>query len=153
MLIDYDPESGDFRWRRPERMGQVAGKIRRSGYRVIKLNGREVLAHRLAFLLMLGRWPEGPVDHIDGVRDNNRWANLRECTALENQRNRRMPKSNTSGVHGVTKHRGGKWQASIKVLGRNVHLGLFENIEDAARARREAMHRYNFHPNHGVKHE
>jgi len=93
------------------------------------------LIHRLvsiAFIpLEVGR---DCVDHIDGDKTNNSLTNLRWCTRQENQRNLPINKTNTSGVKGVT-FANKKWRAQIRIDGKKIHLGLYETIEEASRAR------------------
>lgn len=116
---------------------QVGGLIA-SGYRLVTIYGSRFYAHRLAFLYMLGRWPIGEVDHINGAPDDNRWENLREATHQENGRNVKTAKNNTSGVKGVywAKDKR-KWTAQITISRKTYHLGRFDTIE-AAKACREA---------------
>lgn len=79
------------------------------------------------------------VDHRDGNGLNNTRANLRLCSDSQNQGNRNMPASNTSGYKGVYWHkRSKKWDALIKFQGKKIHLGLHENKTDAALAYNEA---------------
>ena len=76
------------------------------------------------------------VDHIDNDRQNNNITNLRYATSNENQHNRKINKNNTSGIKGVCYHsQSKKWQASIRLDGLRIHLGLFDNIEEAKQAR------------------
>lgn len=78
-LLDYDPETGVFRWKEPRRkcrVGEVAGSLRKDGYVKIQVDGRFYQAHRLAWLCVYGVWPSA-IDHIDGNRANNAIANLR----------------------------------------------------------------------------
>ena len=79
---------------------------------------------------MLGRWPADQVDHINLIRSDNRWCNLREATQSENARNTRARHNNTSGVKGVNKYRD-KWHAKISFNGRRIHLGYFDTPEEA----------------------
>lgn len=83
------------------------------------------------------------VDHINGDGLDNRRSNLRVCTHAENMRNRKLAKDNTSGYIGVTwnKERS-KWQSQIGVSGKNINIGCFPAIEDAARAYNEAAKKY-----------
>lgn len=114
-----------------------------SGYLRGTFLHRPVKAHRVLVALRDGVWPD-EVDHENGVRSDNRSANLRSCTRQENSQNVRRSARNTSGVTGVKQHRG-KWRAEIS--GR--HLGLFDSLEDAAEARHAAEIEAGFHINHG----
>jgi hypothetical protein len=77
--------------------------------------------------------PQEIVDHIDGNGLNNSRSNLRIATNSQNMCNRNAPVSNTTGVKGVYWRKGaGKWEASIKHLGKRTYLGLFTSIQDAA---------------------
>jgi hypothetical protein len=117
----------------------------------VAINDRRYLAHRLAYLLFWGIWPEAGIDHIDGDGLNNRWGNLRSVSNQENQRNARQYLTNTSGVNGVYwAGDKGKWRVRIKVDGRYIHLGLFDTLEEAAAARLVANEQYNYTKRHGV---
>ena len=144
-LLSYDPATGEFRWRRSRRglfAGTVAGNTRAPGYRVIMIDGRTYYAHRLAWLYVHGGWPAYDVDHIDGDKDNNAISNLRQATVSENIRNRGKLSTNTSGVKGVCWNKKlGKWQASITLHRKQISLGYFDSIDDAARAYADAAYR------------
>lgn len=106
--------------------------------------------HRVIWAIYHGAWPIGPLDHINGVRDDNRIGNLREVTQAENNRNMRMPSCNTSGYIGIHLHETGRyWRARISVRGNQKHLGYFPSFEDAFAARKAAEAEYGYHPNHG----
>jgi HNH endonuclease/AP2 domain len=146
-VVCYSPESGTFVWKDRESnkcftsrfSGKEAGRVNEIGYRVISINNRIYLAHRLAFLLMTGDYPKDRVDHINGDRSDNRWANLRECSHAQNLANTGLWKSNSSGIKGVCWDKSrNKWQSKIKVNGKMLHLGRYDNKEDAARAVSEA---------------
>ena len=129
-LLDYNPATGVFTWRvlhSNMRSGQVAGNVSR--YRTIKINRKHYLAHRLAWFVAFGAWPPNQIDHINGVRDDNRLVNLRLATQSENNANAKTPKNKT-GFKGVAPHRK-KWCARIRVNGRKRHLGLFDTPEAA----------------------
>jgi len=95
--------------------------------------------------------PEGYfVDHINHIRDDNRWENLRLVSASGNSRNRGMSSRNTSGVTGVTWSRSkSRWVAQIKVDKENKTLGVFTDFSEAVNARKNAEVLYGFHENHG----
>lgn len=134
--------------------GAIAGSLNLShGYVDIVFNKKRYSAHRLAFFYMTGEFPQHHTDHINGKRSDNRWSNLRAVTAMENHHNQKMKKNNKSGVNGVCWLRKiDKWQAQIRVNYKTIHLGTFENKEDAVTARKEAEKNYGFHSNHGRKH-
>ena len=121
----------------------------RTGYVIITINGVAHTAHRLAFLYMTGESPE-QVDHIDHVRTNNAWENLRSANHQINARNCPLYSNNSSGVAGVNYHKGfRKWMARIVGDGKRLSLGFFENKEDAVLARKNAELLYGYHKNHG----
>lgn len=136
-LLDYDPQSGGFRRRKSQRCiraGDVAGVNRADRYRVIKINKKRYLAHRLAWLHANGSWPINCIDHINGDPSDNRIANLRDIPALVNSQNlRRAHADNRScGLLGASWHsRAARWQAHIRLDGKGRYLGLFDTAEAA----------------------
>lgn len=107
-------------------------------------------AHRVIWALHHDEWPTHEIDHINGVKDDNRIVNLRDVSHIENSRNTRRSSNNTSGHMGVGWNKArGKWEARIKV-GRQIYLGLFDVFEDAVAARKAAEIKYGFHENHGA---
>jgi hypothetical protein len=140
--LTYDSETGCFTWLTPRgkaKAGSTAGTIVGNGYRHITVFGRQLLAHRLAWLYVHGRWPAAQIDHINGNRDDNRITNLREAIPSQNSHNSKLPVTNTSGFKGVSWHvRHRKWIASIRLESKLRYLGSFDNVEDAARAYAEA---------------
>ncbi|UZB05518.1 HNH endonuclease [Xanthomonas citri pv. fuscans] len=137
-VLSYDAETGLFLWRVGRggtAKGAVAGSKSVAGYVQIKFDRKFYYAHRVAWLLIHGRWPSHHIDHINGVRDDNRLANLRECSAGQNQQNRGRSSNNASGYTGVSFHSlVDKWQAHIQINGLRSHLGYFQNSEDARAA-------------------
>lgn len=146
-LIYYDPETGVFtrlvRTTNRVHVGDVAGTIDQ-GYRRIRLLGICYSAHRLAFLYMIGRFPTDKADHINGIRSDNRWANLREATHSINAQNQRRPqKRNKLGLLGVHRH-GIGFRALLYVDGANKSLGTYKTPELAYAAYLEAKRK--LHP-------
>lgn len=145
--VSYDPESGEFIWavaRRGCKKGATAGHINAEGYRVIKLGYRPILAHRLALFIANGVWPTGPIDHINGVRNDNRLANLREVDAFINAQNKRVAMANNEscGLLGVTWNKQHKrWQSKIVTNGKRTHVGYFSQPDEAHAAYLEAKRR------------
>lgn len=132
--LRYDPESGRFYWveRHGKRgiPGRVAGTIDVDGYVAVTLGGRRHKGHRLAWLFTHGRWPAVAIDHINGVKHDNRIANLREADWSQNQHNRRLQKNNKTGFMGVyLDGRTGKWRAAIRADGRSRNLGGYDSPE------------------------
>lgn len=105
-LLDNSPASGVFIWRispSPRvKPGEIAGAVNDRGYIKIKIGGKHIPAHRLAFLWMTGQEPTDQVDHINGIRSDNRWGNLRLATPSQNQWNKGPQWNNTSGYRGVS---------------------------------------------------
>ena len=105
-VLSYDPGTGEFRWvksPRPGWAGRIAGHVNplHGGYREITLSGRTFRASRLAWLHETKEWPKGVVDHINGKRDDDRWANLRDASLAENALNRALNSNSDTGVPGV----------------------------------------------------
>lgn len=148
-LLNYDPETGVFTWvhtRGSKALaGSIAGHAEFNRYVNIMLDRKLYKAHRLAWLYVYGVWPT-EIDHIDQCKHNNRINNLREVESSENKQNIAWFSHNTSGHKGVTWHKANqKWQAQIKVRGKNVYLGTFLTIEDAVKARQSALSEYHTH--------
>lgn len=121
-----------------------AGYIRHDGYIQVRLKGQIYLAHRVVYCIHYGCWPVELIDHINGVKCDNRIENLREVTVAENRLNVRQAR-NDSGVVGVTwakKER--NWRASININGKVVNLGHFSNLNDAISVRKAAELEHNY---------
>ena len=147
-VISYNPKSGVFKWKvdgSDSKSGEEAGTILKSKgdrfYRVIRISGKSYYAHRLAFFMMRGEWPENQVDHRDNDGLNNKWNNLRIATPSKNQANSRMQVNNTTGFKGVSRKRK-RFVASIAVDGKQRHLGTFDTAEEAHIAYRDASEKY-----------
>lgn len=150
-LLDYDPSTGLMTnkiGRYKARQGEVAGTLNR-GYVRVGIDWERYLVHRLIFLWMDGEIPP-EIDHINGIKDDNRWSNLRAVTTVENHMNMPMQSNCTSGITGVTwdKTRG-KWLAYIKTNQRMKNLGRYTTIFDAACARISRQNSLGFSNRHG----
>jgi hypothetical protein len=142
-LLHYDPDTGVFQWRvqRPKAVpGKTVGSIQAIGYLVIRVDARLHYGHRLAWLYMTGAWPSRKIDHRDGQKHNNCWANLRDVEDRVNAENVRQAR-----CHGVSGHLGAnktkwpdKWRAIITVRGKQKHLGIFADPAEASAAYVEA---------------
>jgi len=152
-LLSYSPDTGVFTWMitvPPVLAGSVAGGISNKGYCRIGIKGKKYSSHRLAYLYMTGEFPPDQIDHINGVRHDNRWVNIRAATPIENGQNQKIQFRNTSGAVGVTWHEPAKkWRSMITVNNHQIYLGYFDRKEDAISARKSAELKHGFHPNHG----
>jgi len=139
-MIKYNPETGQFHRQLKSGAYKEAGFIDNNGYVYISLNGTKRIAHRLAFELMGEDLPE-QVDHINQVRHDNRWCNLRPATRSENMWNAGKSRNNTTGVRGVYRHRDG-YQAKVQHMGKR-YTKSFRTVADAsdwATNKRNALH-------------
>lgn len=138
-ILHYNPETGIFTWIANKgykaKIGVKAGYVKDTGYVEFKLDNKLQYAHRLAFLYMIGRFPINQVDHMNMIRNDNRWCNLREATVSNNHGNINKHLDNTSGYKGVwwSKQRE-KWIAQIMIKGVRYNLGSFNTVEEAKKA-------------------
>ena len=166
-LISYDPHTGKLFWmergvewfndpetdyRRTAKdicsmwNTRYAGReaiysIDGNGYRSGTIFSVQVKAHRIAWVLSTGAWPSCQIDHVNGVRSDNRLCNLREADYAQNARNCGIRRDNTSGFKGVSRANG-KWRAGIKVNGKRLNLGQFDSPEEASQAYLEASKKH-----------
>lgn len=166
-LFDPDIDRGILKWKaRPVELfssknafaawnARYAGKVALSagdnrGYCVGAIFDRTTKAHRVIFAIHNGHWPTAHIDHLNGVRSDNRAENLRDVSRAENNRNTAVPKNNTSGVMGVLwDKQKQKWRARIISAGKQTHIGYFPDLESATAARKTAELTYGYHENHG----
>jgi HNH endonuclease/AP2 domain len=136
-VLDYDPDTGIFRWKvrlsNSIHVGDIAGSPDGEGYLMIRLDNRYYKAHRLAWLYVHGAWPDDQIDHINTDPADNRIANLRQATQLLNKQNsRRSHRDSASRYLGVSWDRArSKWLAQICVNGQRKNLGRFDTEEAA----------------------
>lgn len=154
-LLDYCPETGVFRRKTTENnrypSGSISGTTTKKGYRQIKVAGRRYYASRLAWLLVHSDWPDGQIDHINHIRDDDRIDNLRVVSSLGNNRNRSKATNNASGVTGVHWIKSRQcWRSNIMVNGRLIHLYQGKDLGKAVDARNTAEREHGFHVNHGT---
>jgi len=166
-LLTYNPETGKLTWLpRPRAMfvndgtfmnwqknraGKPAFTSKDThGHLQGAIMGRLFSAHRVAWAIVYGEWPNGEIDHINGIRSDNSIANLRCVSHRENMRNTKMRNDNTSGKTGVIWHiRHKKWMAQIYTGRNNLNLGYYSCFDDAVLARKAAEIKLGFHKNHG----
>jgi hypothetical protein len=134
-LLHYDETTGGFVWlvspANNVPAGSVAGSIHRiQGYRVIRVDGKAERAHRLAWLYVTGENPPEQIDHINGVRSDNRFCNLRPATNGQNQQNSKTQSNNRLRIKGVCRcKKTGRYKAQIGHNGENIFLGRFDTPE------------------------
>lgn len=119
-------------------LDKPAGSIHKTGYRHITWQGKPQKAHRLIFMLHHGYMPK-EIDHINGDRADNRIENLRAVSRSENQCNRNILASNTSGYAGVSWHKKSKsWAVRVMKNGKTVVQKYFKDLELAGLVVEEA---------------
>ena len=154
-LFKYDPETGNLYKRingTDNFRSKPSGTKTKTGYVQIGVDGKLYLAHRIIMLLVnKSLSDESQVDHIDHNRLNNKLNNLRVVSQSGNMRNCGKRSDSSTGITGVVYHkRARKYMSYISIGGRKMHLGLFNTLEDATRARVRANLQYGYHENHGV---
>jgi hypothetical protein len=144
-LLSYDPATGIITWKKDRKganggirvkAGKEAGTTQVTGYRAINIDRMPQLSHRIAWALMTGEWPKNQIDHINMVRDDNRWENLRPATHSQNSMNRKAQSNNIhTKVKGVSKHHSANGYFSRIMVGGVLHyLGSFRTVEEAKAA-------------------
>jgi hypothetical protein len=109
-VLDYNSETGLFFWKKIKvknqvKIGSIAGWDDGRGYLKIEINRKSYRAHRLAWFYVYGVWPKEQIDHINGIKSDNRIINLRDITNAQNQQNKINPSQrNKSGLLGVYKN-------------------------------------------------
>ena len=132
------------------KVGQQFGCYDNKGYRIGKLKGKLYKEHRLIWLYHNSKWPEDQLDHINGIKDDNRIENLREATAQQNQFNKKSwgKTSTYKGVYWQKQHK--KWRAHYYCKSKPYHVGYYETEAEAAEAYRKATeHLHKDYANYG----
>ncbi len=144
-ILDYDASDGTFKWKYRQDAskawntrwpGKNAGFARKDGYVLIRINNKRYLAHRLAWFLHHGTWPNLFLDHINKNPNDNRIENLRECTTAENGWNRNAQSNASTGFKNVNVDRNrNKYQVKVSAYGKTHWVGYFNTIEESIEAR------------------
>lgn len=144
----YDCKTGLLTWRVRKgaraAVGSVAGHLNRIGRVEIRVNGRTMQAHRIAWYLYHGIDPgQNGIDHINCNPSDNRIVNLRLADHAQNSWNRPKRKGTSSSLKGVSWHgQTGKWQSEIRHRGATIYLGYFDDEASAHKAYACAALRY-----------
>lgn len=171
-LLRFEAQTGKLFWRarRPEHFSPLkqtpghaasmwnsryAGQeaftcLNDAGYKTGRIFNNLMRAHRVIYALHFGAWPDAEIDHINGVRADNRIENLRPVSRTENSHNVAVHRDSGTGLIGISWYpRLNKWCARICVNGVRTHIGVFACIGQAIRARKAAEITHGFHENHG----
>lgn len=147
-IVNYDPDTGIMTWRKMRPgfcvIGRAVGTENSLGYLVCTIDGAQRRVHRLAWLYSYGIWPSKEIDHINNIRNDNRLVNLRDVSRSVNNQNRTQPnKRNKTGILGVSiASATGKFHATIRLGGKTINLGGFDNAESARAAYLDAKQKY-----------
>lgn len=143
-FLSYNETTGIFVWKigfqhGPVKTGCPAGTKASSGYIVIAINRKKYFAHRLAWQYIHGEVPGGNIDHINGLKHDNRIENLRIATKSQNAANSKVSTMNTSGVKGVSwSNKAKKWVVQVRDKGKKTHVGCFSDLHSAKLAASDA---------------
>lgn len=173
-LLHYDPMTGLFRWLErgvewfPDSYHpaqaycdiwnaqhahlEALTQRNTAGYRVGSVLDIKIMAHRVAYSMQTGIHIQDidQIDHINGVKDDNRIVNLRMVSCSGNGKNTKLSARNKSGHQGVIWDISrGQWMSFITNEGLRRTLGRFYTFEEAVTARKAAEARLGFHENHG----
>ena len=164
-LLRYEPETGRLFWKerspqwfpisqRPQSVSASAWNakfadkeafctLQSQGYYEGRIFNSGFLAHRVAWAIWHGRWPDAFIDHINCDRKDNRICNLREADNGQNMQNRGPQKNTTTGIKGVYfDNENQKWRAMIAINGRSKCLGRYGDKNEAAAAYADAAAKY-----------
>lgn len=129
----YDKENGKLFRIRGRRKGFEGGFNHSKGYRSISIAKEKYFVHRIIWLIENKKWPENQIDHINGIKNDNRIDNLRDVTNRENHQNKLIHKNGKLFGCTYLKNRK-KWQSAIKHNGKEVYLGTYDSEKQAHEA-------------------
>jgi hypothetical protein len=154
-FLKYDPETGDITWikdsgRKKIKQGKVAGSFDKEGYVVIRFNNIQYKSHRLAWYLHYGTWPQGDIDHINGLKNDNRIINLRDVTKSQNLLNKKCHREKTVKYYYFNK-KDNKYKVQKQINGKIKYFGYFKTEELARQFVQNNIHLFNIQTE-GEKH-
>ena len=152
-VLDYDPITGIFKWKKSTaqaiKIGQIAGyarKCKSGNYVWLRVYPYQYAAHRLAYYYITGIDPEDlEIDHINRNGLDNRFSNLRLAQHIQNGKNKSKQKNNSTGqtgVYKVEKENGIYWRVIITYDKKRQHLGYYKNFIYACLIYRKAAKKY-----------
>jgi hypothetical protein len=144
--LSYKKDTGIFVWKKERsgrgrnktKKGSRAGSINSKGYINITFFGKSYKAHRIAWAFFYGRFPAGQIDHINGIKKDNRIENLRDCSTQQNCQNKVIHRSGRLVGTTFSKTQN-KWISQIRIRGKKVRLGSFESEKEAHEKYIEAL--------------
>lgn len=146
-LLNYNPINGEFTWlmcpRKQIKKGTSAGYICDRGYIKIMIDNKNYRAHRLAYLFMEGKSLDEniDIDHINGIKNDNRWCNLREATRSQNCMNK-YKKNSLCSIKERKRKSYNVFEVSVNVNGKQIYIGIYKNIDEAKIASTNARKKY-----------
>jgi hypothetical protein len=137
--FEYDPETGTLRWKiraaRNVKVGDITGNKTSTGYLQVRWNYKNLLVHRVVWLMVHGEWPVEEIDHINGDRTDNRIVNLRRASRRQNGQNlKRHREGRLPGTKRFKQNMKNPWEARISIGGKYKYLGLFTTEQEAHKA-------------------
>lgn len=153
-LFNYDKDTGIFTRKiisknYKQKVNSIAGTTNSEGYIVIGIDKKYYKAHRLAWLYVYGKFPKEQIDHINGIKNDNRICNLREVTNAENQQNRtKLNLNNKTGINGID-FRKNKYRVRICVNYDSIYIGEYKTLDEAKIELENA--RIKYQPFHTIK--
>jgi len=152
--LQYTPETGDFIWvknlGKKIKQGKVAGSFDKDGYVVVVFKTKVYKSHRLAWYLYYGKWPTGQIDHINGIRNDNRIINLRDVTSQGNNLNTKRHRENKVKYYNLHKP-SNTWRVTKQINGKQKNFGYFKTEELARQFIKNNIHLFNIQTE-GEKH-
>ena len=137
-LFEYNEHTGKLKWKISRtnaiKVGQEVNHISKRGYVQVRLNGKLWMVHRLIWLMKTGTFPKLHIDHINGIRHDNSWSNLREVDRFLNMQNMHDAHiDSTTQILGVTfDKQSGKYKAQMFRNGKVVLGKKFDTKQEAS---------------------
>jgi hypothetical protein len=140
-ILEYQPETGLFFWKKKRNgisVGQLAGGKDRDGYIRIRIDNVKYAAHRLAWMYIHNDFPKNFIDHINGIKSDNRICNIRDVTRSENMQNLFKPQGRNIYIGVYKNQNANTWYSKIEINGKQIRLGIFKTPEEANIAYKKA---------------